>query len=79
MLETKIPMKSASRQDAKVIVSTPNTNRMAFGMVSVLARKMLAYERLERRRGSSPRACRRRAASTSVSPVDAISVPVAIH
>jgi hypothetical protein len=31
-----------------VIVSTPKTNRIAFGIVSVLARTMLAYERLDR-------------------------------
>jgi hypothetical protein len=61
------------------MVNTPKTNRIPFGIVSVLARMMLAYDRLVRRCGSSPRARRRRAASTSVSPVDAISLPVAIH
>ena len=78
MFETRIPMNRASLQDANVIVKTPNTNRVAFGIVSVLARMMLVYDRLARRGGSSPRACRRRAASTSLSPVDAISVPLAI-
>jgi hypothetical protein len=79
MFEIKIPTNSASRHDARAIVSTPNVNRIPFGIVSVLARTMLAYERLERRRGSSPRARSRSAASTSVSPVGAISMSVAIH
>jgi hypothetical protein len=62
-----------------VIVSTPNSSRIPFGIVSVLARTMLAYERLDRRLGSLPRASRRRAASTSVSPVRAIPAAVAIQ
>jgi len=59
-------------------VSTPNTSRIPLGIVSVSARTMLAYERLVRRRETSPRASRRRVASISVSPVGVISVPVAI-
>ena len=42
MFETRMPTNRASRHDAKVSVSTPNTNRIAFGIVSVLARTMLA-------------------------------------
>jgi hypothetical protein len=42
MFETRIPRNSASRHDANVIVSTPNTSRITFGMFSVLARTMLA-------------------------------------
>jgi hypothetical protein len=48
-------------------------------MLIVLARMMLAYDRLERSRGSFPRDSRRRAASTSVSPTGAIAVEVAIR
>jgi len=62
-----------------VIVSTPKKSRIAFGMFSVLARTMLPYERLERWRGSFPRASRRLAASTSVRPPGAISAAVAIR
>ena len=36
------PRNSASRQEANAIVSTPNTNRIPLGIVSVLARTMLA-------------------------------------
>ena len=78
MFATRIPRKSASFQEPKVIVSTPNTNRIPFGMVSVFARMMLAYERLERWRGSSPRASKRLAASASVRPTGAASVAVPI-
>ena len=42
MFATRIPTNSASRHDANTIVSTPKTNRIAFGIVSVLARTMLA-------------------------------------
>jgi hypothetical protein len=59
-------------------VSTPKANRIPFGTFSVLATTMLAYERLERSRGSFPRASRRLAASASVSPVSSISVASAI-
>jgi len=52
-----------------VIVNTPNNRRIPFGIVTVFARRMLAYERLERRRGPCPRASNRRAASTSLNPV----------
>jgi hypothetical protein len=62
-----------------VIVSTPKNSRTALGIVTVLARTMLAYERLERLGAISPRASSRRAASTSVSPVVLMSVPEAIR
>ncbi len=78
MFATRMPMNSASRHDPNTIVSTPNNNRIPFGIVTVLARRMLAYERLERRRGSLPRVSSRRAASTPVRPVGAIPVSVAI-
>ena len=39
---TRIPRKSASFHDPNAIVRTPNTNRIPFGIVSVLARTMLA-------------------------------------
>jgi hypothetical protein len=42
MFETRIPRKSASRHDAKAIVSTPKKNRIPFGIFSVFARMMLA-------------------------------------
>jgi hypothetical protein len=48
-------------------------------MVSVLARTMLAYERLERCARTSPRAWRRAAASTSVRPAGAMSVVPAMR
>jgi hypothetical protein len=48
MFEIRIPRNSASRHDPKVIVRTPKKSRIPFGMFSVLARMMLAYERLER-------------------------------
>ena len=73
MFETRIPRNSASRQDPNVIVNTPNNTRIPFGIVTVFARRMLAYERLERRRGPCPRASNRRAASTSLNPVREIS------
>lgn len=78
MFETRIPRNNASRHDPKVIVSTPKQNRIPLGIVSVLARTMLAYERLAARRGRRPRACLRRAASTSLNPVDVISPTVTI-
>jgi hypothetical protein len=78
MFETRMPRKSASFHDPKVIVSTPKKRRIPFGTFSVLARTMLPYDRLERWRGSSPRAARRLAASTSVRPAGAIPVAVAI-
>jgi hypothetical protein len=78
MFATRIPRNNASRHDPNVIVSTPKNSRIPLGIVTVLARMMLAYERLERRRANSPRACRRRAASASVNPVGAMSVPEAI-
>jgi hypothetical protein len=40
--DTRIPRKSASRHDAKAIVSTPKNRRIPFGMLSVFARMMLA-------------------------------------
>ena len=48
MFETRIPRNSASFHDPSVIVSTPNKKRIPLGTFSVLARTMLAYERLER-------------------------------
>jgi hypothetical protein len=78
MFETRIPRKSASRQDPKVIVNTPNNSRMAFGIVKAFARMMLAYDRLERVRGTSPRASKRRAASIALSPVREVSATVTI-
>ena len=42
MFETRIPRNSASCHDPNVIVSTPKTSRIPFGMFSVLARTMLA-------------------------------------
>jgi hypothetical protein len=48
MFEIRIPTNSASRQEPNAIVRQPKTNRIAFGMFSVLARTMLMYERLER-------------------------------
>ncbi len=57
MFATRIPRKSASRQDPNVIVHTPNNGRIPLGTATVSARRMLAYERLERRR----RRCRSRA------------------
>jgi hypothetical protein len=53
-------------------VSTPNTNRIALGIVNVLARRMLAYERLVGGAGSVPRSRRRRSASASVRPSGAV-------
>jgi hypothetical protein len=55
MFDTRIPTNSASRHEANTIVNTPNARRIAFGIVSVLARTMLAYERLERPRDTFPR------------------------
>lgn len=78
MFETRMPRKSASRQDPKVIVNTPNNSRMPFGIVTVFARRMLAYERLERLRRTSPRASNRRAASISLSPIREVSTTVTI-
>jgi hypothetical protein len=71
MFEIRIPRKSASFHDPKPIVSTPKRRRIPFGIVRVLARTILAYERLERSRGSLPRASRRDAASASVRPTTA--------
>ena len=42
MFEIRIPTNSASRQEANTMVRTPNTNRMAFGIVIAFARMMLA-------------------------------------
>ena len=42
MLAIKIPTKSASFHDPNVIVRTPKRSRIPFGIVSVLARMMLA-------------------------------------
>ena len=42
MFETRIPRNNASRHDPKTIVNTPKRSRIAFGIVSVLARMMLA-------------------------------------
>ena len=42
MFATRIPRKSASFHDPNAIVSTPKTSRIPFGIVSVLARTMLA-------------------------------------
>jgi hypothetical protein len=41
MFETRIPRNSASRQEPKAIVRTPNRSRIAFGIVTALARMML--------------------------------------
>jgi hypothetical protein len=79
MFATRIPTKSASFHEPKPIVSAPKTKRIPFGIVSVLARTMLRYERLERWRGSFPLASRRRAASASVRPPAAITVVAAIR
>jgi hypothetical protein len=79
MFDTRIPTNRASRHDANTIVSTPNNSSIPLGIVSVLARTMLVYERLGRARESFPRVSRRRAASTSLSPVGVISAPVAIR
>ena len=79
MLDARIPTNSASRHDANAIVRTPKKSRIPLGIVSVFARRMLAYERLERWRASSPRASSRRLASTSVSPVRAISATLDIR
>jgi hypothetical protein len=40
--ETRIPRNSASRHDAKAIVSTPKKNRIPFGTLIVFALRMLA-------------------------------------
>ena len=79
MFETRIPRNRASRHDPNVIVSAPNPSRIPFGIVTVFARRMLAYERLDLRGGIAPRAARRRAASTSLSPVGAISIAVTVR
>ena len=79
IFETRIPTNNASRHDPNVIVSTAKNSRIPLGTVTVFARMMLAYERLERRRGRSPRASRRRAASTSVRPVNMVWVVVTAH
>ena len=42
MFAIRIPRKSASFHEPKLIVSTPNSKRIPFGIVSVLARTMLA-------------------------------------
>jgi hypothetical protein len=42
MFETRSPRNSASRQEPKAIVRTPNSRRIAFGIVIVFARRMLA-------------------------------------
>ncbi len=74
---SRIPRKSASFHDPKVTVRTPKEKRIPLGTLTVLARRMLAYERLERTRGSPPRALRRLAASASVRPDDVTSaVPI---
>jgi hypothetical protein len=78
MFETRIPTNSASFHEPKVIVSTPKTNRIPFGIVSVLARTMLKYERLVRARCGLPRASRRRPASASVRPPVPVPVPSTI-
>ena len=54
MFETRMPRNRASRHDPNVIVSTPNTSRIPFGTVTVFARRMLAYERLDRRAALAP-------------------------
>jgi len=79
MFESRIPTNRASFHEPKLIVRTPKTNRIPFGIVSVLARTMLAYERLVRCGSSRPRAARRRPASASVRPRAAISVPSTIR
>jgi hypothetical protein len=75
---TRIPTNSASFHEPNVIVRTPNAKRIPFGIVRVLARMMLAYERLERWRGSFPRASRRRCASAWLSPSAAMSLATAM-
>ena len=42
MFAIRIPRKSASFHEPKLIVSTPKSKRIPFGIVSVLARTMLA-------------------------------------
>jgi hypothetical protein len=42
MFETRIPTNRASFHEPKLIVRTPKTNRIPFGIVSVFARTMLA-------------------------------------
>jgi hypothetical protein len=42
MFATRIPRNRASRQDANAIVRTPKNSRIAFGIVTELARMMLA-------------------------------------
>jgi hypothetical protein len=42
MFETRIPRKSASCQSPNASVRTPKPKRIPFGIVSVLARRMLA-------------------------------------
>ena len=78
MFEIRIPRNRASRHEPNVIVSTPNASRIPFGTVTVFARRMLAYERLDRRGATFPRAATRRAASTSLSPVGAISAAATV-
>jgi hypothetical protein len=41
MFATRIPTNSASRQEANVIVRTPNSSRIAFGIVTAFAQTML--------------------------------------
>lgn len=72
-------MKSASFHEANASVRTPNANRIPLGMLTVFATTMLAYDRLERWRGSAPRASRRREASASLSPVSSVPVAAAIR
>src|SRR5215471_1099114 len=55
MFETRIPRKSASCHSPKASVRTPKAKRIPLGIFSVLARTMLAYERLERGREIAPR------------------------
>jgi hypothetical protein len=41
MFEIRIPRNRASRQEANAIVRTPNSSRIAFGIVTAFARMML--------------------------------------
>jgi hypothetical protein len=79
MFETRMPRKSASCHAPNASVSRPKANRMPFGMFSVFATTMLAYERLDRSRGSLPRSARRLAASASLRPTRSIPVRFAIR
>jgi hypothetical protein len=79
MFATRIPTKSASFQEPNAIVSAPKATRIPFGTVSVFARTMLRYERLERWAEGLPCATRRLLASASVSPPTPVPATSTIH